>query len=488
MKNNYYNILELPLDATPEEIRAAYYEKIKQYHPDANSSSDAKELFFLHQKAYEELTDSCKRLEYDRSLDLRESVSINFREIYSAPSIQLIDEEQLLYYMIEVTQNKIGKDSRDVPISIVLLLDRSTSMSGERLVIVKNGILRLLKYLREDDMIGVIAFSDKAEIIIPMMTVAKARFQEQKILAIQAFGATEMYKGLSSAESLLSSRDMKDFSKKIILLTDGHTYGDEEQCIQLAEVLGQQSIGLYAVGFGNEWNDGFLDKITAISGGVAEFAETSEQLIGFFHDKIIKNSSIFADTIQMELESSDLAKITYCFRIAPDASPIQMNPIIRLGSLNENSKMILIFELKISSMKKELKKCKLLSGKIIFNVPGSDVQRKRIIFNAEIPVSLQHVNHQPVNSIINAISKLTLYRMQEKARQEVRANLPKKASQRLNQLASQLLDQGEKELAINIIHESHNIQRSGYFTKEGEKRIKYGTRRLLLNSGIESES
>jgi Ca-activated chloride channel homolog len=43
----------------------------------------------------------------------------------------------------------------------------------------------------------------------------------------------------------------------IILLTDGHTYGDEQQCISLAEQAATQGIGISAMGIGKEWNDIF---------------------------------------------------------------------------------------------------------------------------------------------------------------------------------------------------------------------------------------
>ena len=42
---NYYNVLELPFDATQDEIRKAYFELAKRFHPDINSFDETKEKF-----------------------------------------------------------------------------------------------------------------------------------------------------------------------------------------------------------------------------------------------------------------------------------------------------------------------------------------------------------------------------------------------------------------------------------------------------------
>lgn len=57
MRSHYLQVLQLSDSATKEEIKSAYRELSKQYHPDVNSDADAHEKFLEIKTAYEYLTD-----------------------------------------------------------------------------------------------------------------------------------------------------------------------------------------------------------------------------------------------------------------------------------------------------------------------------------------------------------------------------------------------------------------------------------------------
>ena len=66
-KRDYYEVLGVSKDATPEEIKKAYRKKAVQYHPDRNpDDKDAEEKFKEAAEAYDVLSDTEKRARYDR--------------------------------------------------------------------------------------------------------------------------------------------------------------------------------------------------------------------------------------------------------------------------------------------------------------------------------------------------------------------------------------------------------------------------------------
>lgn len=69
----YYDILQVSPDASEEVIKAAYRSLVKKYHPDLGVMSDA-DKFIKVEEAYEVLSDSQKRYEYDKKLENADSV------------------------------------------------------------------------------------------------------------------------------------------------------------------------------------------------------------------------------------------------------------------------------------------------------------------------------------------------------------------------------------------------------------------------------
>jgi molecular chaperone DnaJ len=65
-KRDYYKVLGVKKDASKEELKKAYRQLVKKYHPDVNKEADAEEKFKEIQEAYETLSDEGKRSAYDQ--------------------------------------------------------------------------------------------------------------------------------------------------------------------------------------------------------------------------------------------------------------------------------------------------------------------------------------------------------------------------------------------------------------------------------------
>jgi Ca-activated chloride channel family protein len=92
------------------------------------------------------------------------------------------------------------------------------------------------------------------------------------------------------------------------------------------------------------------------------------------------------------------------------------------------------------------------------------------------------VQEDPPASILDALGKLTLYRMQERAQIALASGDVKEATKRLEHLATRLLALGESELANQAKAEARHIAHTSNLSDKGKKHLKYQTRFLLASS------
>lgn len=486
MNTDFYTILGIPFDATPEEIRNAYFQLVRKLHPDANEDPTTHETFLQVQAAYETLSQPKKRAEYDASLKPEQrqgpAVSISVRSSQSV--LSCMNEPQLVYVLVDlVCTTDIVRENLP-PSHICLVLDRSTSMQGQRMDMVKSSSLNLLQQLRPQDYLSVVTFSDRAEVLIPPARASTLSKSDHRISLLQTSGGTEILQGLSLGVEQLRKTD-SSVLRHLILLTDGHTYGDEDGCIQLAQEAAEENISISVLGIGNEWNDGLMDRIASLSGGNAMYIATPRDLDNYLMQNLVNIGTVYARGLRFFYESSDGVELRYIFRLEPNVSPLEITNPILLGDIHYRKSLSFLMEFLVPPVPEEMSKLTLASGKIWMDIPGMAVPRHRVILDLHCPVKKNVEPEQPPSMIVEAMAKLTLYRLQEKVRLEVSQGEVDKAARHLHYLATHLLSQGDRELAHTVLIEAEHVQQSRRFSGEGEKRIKYGTRALLLPPGPE---
>jgi Ca-activated chloride channel family protein len=154
---------------------------------------------------------------------------------------------------------------------------------------------------------------------------------------------------------------------------------------------------------------------------------------------------------------------------------------IHLGPVLQDSTLNVLFEFRIDPSLTKEDTIQILRGTLKLTIAAlpTPIQPIRIEFSREVKEDAD-TTIPPSAMIIQALGKLTLYRMQEKAHMEVGQGQFELAAQHMKQLATSLLSQGERSLARTALIEAENIEKMQAFSEEGSKEIKYGTRALIM--------
>lgn len=479
---DYYSLLGIARNATQEDIKRAYFEAAQKLHPDRNTAAGETELFLGVQQAYETLSNPNRRAKYDATLPAEKKIVLPYihRVLYSRPHLININEPQMLYIMLELEAPLEARQSPAPPLNVCLVLDRSTSMQGEKMDVVKAAAIQVLRSLRPQDILSVVTFSDRAEVNIPASHYQDRTRLEAKIQMIVPSGATEIYQGLESgAKEVMRSLDPRRVNH-IVLLTDGHTYGDEQQCLALASKLAEHGIGISALGIGKEWNDIFLDVLATRTGGSSAYIARPQDIKRLLLEKFNALAQSYAEEVTLNLTSFDGVELSYAFRIQPDPSPILLESPLRLGSILQDASTRVLFEYIIQPIAVKSDLLTILTGTLKVSIASNPMPVPSLRLHLERPVSDVPETQTPPPEIVQALSRLMLYRMQERAREEIAKGHVDAATRHLEILASNLLSQGEKGLAQTIMLEVDHLARQNVLSAEGSKKMNYGTRALLV--------
>jgi Ca-activated chloride channel family protein len=454
VEKDYYAILGLSKTATAQDIKKAYRRLARRYHPDASVDEEDATRFREIQQAYDVLGDPDQREAYDRwreieGLDQKPALILRATSTYQI--LPCLDEEQAFYVLLEIMPTSDIKGKRS-PLNLCLLLDRSTSMQGDRLQRAKDAASYIIDRLSEDDIFSLVAFSDKAETVLSGRQRPNKALAKSVVSTIGSWGGTEILQGLLAGLSEIEKCRLSNSINHLILLTDGQTYGDEEGCLEQAEIARQRQISITALGLGAE----------------------------VFRDRIHGLRSVLASELALTLRLGKDVKLREVFRVSPYITRLEeQEGVFPLGMLESHKGDVFLVDMLVPP--RPAGQHRLVRMEVVGDVPALGRQKERawqeIIVNfAEKPIPDQQVP----SAIVGALGKLAIFRMQEKALVELERGETNLATQRLETMATRLINIGEIELARAALLEAGRIAKTGQLSPEGRKKIKYGTRSLSI--------
>jgi uncharacterized protein YegL len=390
-----------------------------------------------------------------------------------------LDEEQVLYVLVEISADPAGQRGRH-PINLCLVLDRSTSMQGARLQRVKEATHYIIDALGERDVFSVVTFGDRAEVLIPAERNLDKALAKARVSTIHATGGTEILRGLSAGLEQIGSYRAPGMINHLILLTDGRTYGGEQECLAQAEWARQRQIGISTMGIGQDWNDKLLDEIAARSGGTSTYVDAASKVVSVFRERIHTLATIFAPNAVLDLNLARGVQLSEAFRVSPHLEQLhEREGCLSVGPLDSEQSCVLVLEL---LLERRLKGA-LCASRLALSLGSTDAGQPAAYVEQPIELTLtqDEPDQKPIPpNIVSALGKLAIFKMQEKTMEDLDQGQIERASQRLETMATRLLNIGENELAKSALLEAGRLVRTGHLSPEGRKKIRYGTRGLSM--------
>jgi Ca-activated chloride channel homolog len=481
---DYYAVLGVAPEADEQTIKRAFRSLARRYHPDVSHDENASQRFREIQEAYAILLDGVKRQAFDywrsqRGMDGPLPLALRLTPSYSA--LACLGEPQVLYLLVELQASDDIESSR-LPLNLCLVLDRSTSMKGGRLQQVKEAARYIVDQTGEDDVLSLVAFDDRAELVLPGRRGVDADAARAAIRGMRSGGGTEILRGLELGWQQVMRWHGPDRANHLFLLTDGQTYGDEDGCLEVARRAAAEGVSLTLMGVGSDWNDQLLEEMARLSGSsdASIYVDSTDRIVKAFHNRIHVLRSIFARNLVMSLHLGTGVSLRETYRVSPRIDLLEfVDNRASLGSMAKEDLQAIMLELLVESHGPGVHR--LAQIDVEGDVPSIGDQPVRVQETLLMPFHTELGTRSPIpTDIVSAMGKLTIYKMQERSLSDIERGQIEPAVTRLKTIATRLLDIGEVELARAALLEAGRVSQTGSLSAEGRKKIRFGTRGLTI--------
>ena len=172
-----------------------------------------------------------------------------------------------------------------LPKDIVFVMDRSGSMSGEKIEQARKGLHHILGHLGEDDRFSIVCFNEHLSTLDrDLLPVEKRTLRDARHFVdhMTADGWTDLEGALRAGLGILARSERKGASRMVVFLTDGlPTAGvtDESLIARLvAKANKRLEARLHVFGVGYDVNTHLLDRLAADNGGTVTYVQPGEDL------------------------------------------------------------------------------------------------------------------------------------------------------------------------------------------------------------------
>jgi Ca-activated chloride channel homolog len=293
-----------------------------------------------------------------------------------------------------------------------------------------------------------------------------------------------MLAGLRSGLSQIKRNQSSTYVNHLIMITDGRTYGDEQDCLNLAQRAREDGIGISGMGIGEDWNDRFLDALAFETGGSSGYITAPEVVTQFLHERIRSLASAFAERSQLIAAPSQNVELGAITRLSPNALnlPYGEQPVA-LGVIDGLVPTTLMFQFHVTTGSAEPGEFPIGRIDLLADVLGTGNRSEQVVQDLSVQVSHEDIMDEPPPELLDALSKLMLYKLQDRAREAIDVGDVVQATKSLEFLATRLFEVGQEDLGQAAMQEARRVASTQVLSDEGAKRLKYGTRALLPLSG-----
>lgn len=339
------------------------------------------------------------------------------------------------YLKVGLTGFELDAGAERAPVNVVLVIDKSGSMSGEKIRQAREAAKMAISRLGEEDIVSLVAYDSTVHVLIPATKLTDPEAVLKRIDELDSGGSTALFAGVSKGAAELRKFLDRDRVNRVILLSDGKANVGPSSPGELGELgdsFVKEGISVTTIGLGDGYNEDLMAQLARKSDGNHIFIENEEQLVQVYDEEFGDILSVVAQEISIEI---DVAEGIRPVRVVGREADISgQNVVTQLNQLYSQQEKYVLLEIEVPE-------------------GAADVSRQV----ATVKVAYANMQTNTLDEITSTLGVKFVASAEEAAKavnQTVMVDCVTQIANDTNIVAMKLRDQGKVQEAQDLLHQN----------------------------------
>lgn len=293
----------------------------------------------------------------------------------------------LIFQIGLATASQRGSELKIRPLNLVLVIDCSGSMSGNRIDNVKQGIRSFVERLRPEDSVTIVTYESTARVALEAACKTDIEKIDRVIRDLRAGGSTNLHAGLMLGYQQAEKHFDAERTNRVILLTDGIANTGVIAPAEIAadsKTFNEKNIDLSTIGLGDDLDQDLLRGMSDAGRGLLHFIGDDEDIAKVFVREIDSLLSSAAREVHVDVRVDSQSENVRFFGYQPQ--PTKKKHRFVLDDLNHDATQVIVGEI----LDSENSKPRNIAVKLTYvdEVTGESVTRKQELELGQSPCSV----------------------------------------------------------------------------------------------------